>query len=420
MLITNFLVFKRVFAIIILSLLVTFSVSSVCFIQGLAAGEPEAPPAENMDTSESIDPGTDQLDVFTNDIGMTFVAISPGRYLMGSPSHELGRMYIYEAQHEITIEKQFYLQTTEVTQRQWKEMMGNNPSFFSSCGEDCPVENVSWLDVQKYIRELNRNSPGNRYRLPTESEWEYACRAGSTSASSNGDLRALGCHENSNLENIAWYRCNSDYTTHLVGQKRPNKMGIYDMHGNVNEWCLDDFVINHSDNFHQINNQIDPTVEKVVRGGSWEDGPSSCRSASRFNLKRSTKDSRIGFRLIIESKYHKIEAPPSLYIENEMQQKTKPIIATAPSKYKPTTQIEASGSALFAVQVASTKSLDYAESQVALFKKKGYNAYQVKANIPDKGIWYRICLGNFASISDAELFRKELALENIHGIILTK
>ena len=103
-----------------------------------------------------------------------------------------------------------------------------------------------------------------------------------------------------------------------------------------------------------------------------------------------------------------------------MPEQTKPIIATASPKDKPTTQIEVSGSALFAVQVASTKSLDYAEHQVAHYKKKGYNAYHVKANIPDKGTWYRICLGNFASISDAELFREALARKNIHGIILTK
>ncbi len=159
MLITNFLVFKRVFAIITLSLLVTFSVSSVCFIQGLAAGEPEAPPAENMDTSETIDPGTDQLDVFTNDIGMTFVAISPGRYLMGSPSHELGRMYIYEAQHEITIEKQFYLQTTEVTQRQWEETMGN---------KEIDQDRTRWLTPLSCVPEVGME-PSRQYATPDPS-----------------------------------------------------------------------------------------------------------------------------------------------------------------------------------------------------------------------------------------------------------
>ena len=420
MLIIIFTVIKRVVAIIILSLLVTFSVLSVCFIQGLAAGEQEAPSEENIDTSETIDPRTDQLDVFTNDFGMTFVAIPPGRYLMGSPSNELGRIYIFEKQHEVSIEKQFYMQTTEVTQGQWEKVMGDNPSFFYNCSEDCPVETVSWFDVQEFIRELNRNSTTSHYRLPTEAEWEFACRAGSSTAFSNGDLLGFKCDEDNGLSEIAWHNCNSDNTTHPVGSKVPNKMGLYDMHGNVYEWCQDVFMMDYSDKLYQNLNQIDSTEDKGVRGCSWDDPPALCRSASRINLKPGMKNKTIGFRLVRESNYYKIEAPPSLYIEKELSEKTKPIIATASSKNKPTTQVEASGSDLFTVQVASTKSLDYAEQQVDRFKKKGYNAYHVNVNIPDKGTWYRICLGNFASIPDAELFRKELALENIHGIILTK
>ncbi len=401
-------------------LLVTFHVSFIFFIQNLTAGEPETPFVENMDASEIMGPGTPELDVFTNDFGMTFVAISPGRYLMGSPSHELGRISIFEKQHEVTIEKKFYIQTTEVTQRQWEKVMEDNPSFFFNCGEDCPVENVSWFDVQKFIRELNRNSTANRYRLPTEAEWEFACRAGSSTAFSNGDLQGFECHEDNRLNEIAWYNCNSDNTTHPVGRKMPNKMGLYDMHGNVYEWCQDMFVVNYSDKSYQDYAQIDPTKDRVGRSGSWKDTPALCRSASRNNFKPERKNRTVGFRLVRESKYYKIEASPSIEIEKEVPEKTKPKIATASPNYKPTLQIEVSGPTLFTVQVASTKSYDYAERQVVRFTKQGYNAYHVKANIPDMGIWYRICLGNFASISDAEVFHKELARKNIHGIILKK
>jgi hypothetical protein len=337
---------------------------------------------------------------------------------MGSPSYELGRVYIFENQHEISIEKQFYLQKTEVTQRQWEEVMGNNPSFFSNCGDNCPVENVSWSDVKRFIWELNRSSATNRYRLPTEAEWEYACRAGSTSAFSNGGLEESGCHKNSSLDDIAWYSCNSGNMPHPVGRKMPNKMGLYDMHGNVSEWCQDDFKVDYSKSFRPDPIEIDLSSEKAVRGGSWSDNPLSCRSASRLNLKSSRKDRRVGFRLIRESKYYKIKVPPSPEPVKKVSEDSKPhIVATSPTQ-KPTQQINFEDPTLFTIQVKSTKSLAYAEGQVERFRKRGYAAFFEKVNITNKGIWYRICFGKFKSKSEAELFRKKLVQDNLDGIII--
>jgi len=120
-------------------------------------------------------------DNFTNSLGMEFVYIKPGSFMMGSPSDEPKRNND-EKQHQVTLTKAYYIQTTEVTQGQWKAVMGGNPSSFSGCGDNCPVEDVSWNDVQEFIRKLNSQEGDSGYRLPTEAEWEYACRAGSRTA----------------------------------------------------------------------------------------------------------------------------------------------------------------------------------------------------------------------------------------------
>jgi len=124
------------------------------------------------------------------------------------------------------------MQTTEVTQGQWQDVMGGNPSYFKKCGEACPVEWVSWNDAQRFIEKLNAKEDTKRYRLPTEAEWEYACRAGSQASFSFGnDVDAL--------PEYAWYRANSEKRTHPVGRRKPNPHGLNDMHGNVWEWCQD-------------------------------------------------------------------------------------------------------------------------------------------------------------------------------------
>jgi len=238
---------------------------------------------------------------FTNSIDMTFVYIKPGTFMMGSPSDEPYRGSD-EIQHKVTITKGYYLQTTEVTQRQWKKIMGNNPSHFSSCGDNCPVESVSWDDVQEFIKKLNRKESTTRYRLPTEAEWEYAARAGSTTAFANGAITEKQCGYDSNLSKMGWYCGNSCVSyngwdcsgwskygrnkkcsncgTHPVGKKQFNKWGLYDMHGNVWEWCQD----RHGDYpTHAVKDPAGPDSGglRVLRGGSWSDDASYCRSASR-------------------------------------------------------------------------------------------------------------------------------------------
>ena len=208
----------------------------------------------------------------TNTLGQTFNYIEPGTFMMGSPSSESGRGSD-ETQHQVTLTKGFYMQTTEVTQGQWKAIMGSNPSRLSSCGDDCPVETVGWNDIQTYITKLNQQT-GQTYRLPTEAEWEYAARAGTTTAYHFGD-------SSSQLGDYAWYYDNNSSSTHPVAKKKPNDWGLYDMHGNVWEWVNDWY-----DSSYSSSPETDPqgpgsSSDRVVRGGSWYNYAQYARSACR-------------------------------------------------------------------------------------------------------------------------------------------
>jgi formylglycine-generating enzyme required for sulfatase activity/serine/threonine protein kinase len=212
--------------------------------------------------------------VFTSPtLGAKFVLIPAGTFTMGSPQSEPGRDND-ETQHRVTISSAYYLQTTEVTQGQWKKVMGSNPSKFKNCGDDCPVEQVSWSDVQVFIRKLNSQEGTDKYRLPTEAEWEYACRAGTTTAYSFGD-------NESDLGDYGWYHGNSGNRTHPVGQKRPNPWGLYDVHGNVWEWT-----------------QTEEGSRRVFRGGSWPYNAGHCHSAFRYVSVPGVRFNTLGFRLL--------------------------------------------------------------------------------------------------------------------------
>ena len=167
-----------------------------------------------------------------------FVYISPGTFIMGSPEHEPGRRSD-EMQHEVTLTKGYFIQTTPVTQEQWKEVMGGNPSNFLQEGGDCPVERVSFNDCQEFLRRINHKGR-HLYRLPTEAEWEYACRAGASTSFFNGEItKKLFWRLDPCLDAIGWYFGNSEKKTHPVAEKQPNAWGLFDMHGNVCEWCQD-------------------------------------------------------------------------------------------------------------------------------------------------------------------------------------
>jgi len=355
-------------------------------------------------------------DTIINEFGMMFILIEGGTFMMGSPPDEVGRT-LFEKQHEVTIKKDFYMQTTEVSQGQWEKVMGENPSRFSKCGEDCPVENVSWFDVVEFIKKLNQIDSSNNYRLPTEAEWEFACRAGSSKSFSNGEFTTYECQDENALNEIAWYICNSDSKTHPVGSKKPNSLGLYDMHGNVYEWCQDKFI-NYPDK-SDIKNPFWGN-EKVCRSCSFNSIAANCRSASRTNISPVIKSNTVGFRLIREAKYPIVTMPNSMDATNV---EPKKIIAKDNKlmlKRESVPQKSRINNERFAVQVASFKILRTAEKYADDLLKLGYAAYHEQIEIPQKGIWFRVRVGDYASISDAEFLRKELFEKNIQGIIVKK
>ncbi|MCD4797519.1 MAG: formylglycine-generating enzyme family protein, partial [Methanosarcinales archaeon] len=165
--------------------------------------------------------------IFTNSIGMKFKLTHSGEFMMGSEKYSSEKPI-----HKVTINEQFHLGTYSVTQREWKAVMGTNPSHFK--GDDLPVENVSWDNVQEFIKKFNKKENTHKYRLPSEAEWEYAARAGTTTRYSFGD-------DDSKLGEYAWYSENSGDKTHPVGKKGANPWGLYDVHGNIWEWVQDEW-----------------------------------------------------------------------------------------------------------------------------------------------------------------------------------
>jgi formylglycine-generating enzyme required for sulfatase activity len=208
-----------------------------------------------------------------------FAFIKPGTFRMGDPTLKDAPI------HTVTITHAFLLQKTEVTQAQWMEVMGGNPSFFGHCGPTCPVENVSYDTVQAFIARLNAMT-GIQYRLPTEAEWEYAARAGTT-----GDYGTFG-----DVTDGAWVAANSEGTTHPVGLLRPNAWGLYDMEGNVWEWVSDWYGPYPSGPVDDPTGPSSGTFH-VLRGGSWFDPVANARSAPRNVDTRTDRSSNYGFRL---------------------------------------------------------------------------------------------------------------------------
>ena len=254
-----------------------------------------------------------------------FVLIQSDTFEMGS-SAEPGRDGD-ETEHAVTLTRDFFLQRYEVTQVQWQDLMGTNPSHFANCGDDCPVEMVSWYDALRYANTVSRSEGLDEcyvltecwgqagedlecdsvnfngldcegYRLPTEAEWEYAARAGTTTPFYSGSSTERVCDLDPNLDEIGWYCGNSNDTTHPVGRKTPNDWGLYDMAGNVGEWCSDWFAFE----YYASSPSHDPLGpesgrERVRRGGSWGSGVRMARSADRSHGHPSDRHAYLGFRL---------------------------------------------------------------------------------------------------------------------------
>jgi formylglycine-generating enzyme required for sulfatase activity len=190
--------------------------------------------------------------------------------------------------HAVTVSS-FKLSKYEVTQAQWRAVMGNNPSYFSGC-DNCPVENVSWNDIQAFISKLN-SMTGKTFRLPTEAEWEYAARGGIKS-------RGYKFSGSNDLGSVAWYTDNSGKKTHPIGEKQPNELGFYDMSGNVWEWCADWYGTYPS---YEVRNPKGPESGsfRVLRGGSWNHDASNCRIAYRGNGTPDYRENYFGFRVVL-------------------------------------------------------------------------------------------------------------------------
>jgi len=244
----------------------------------------------------------------SDDVNLDMIWIEPGTFLMGSPEDELGR-YDNEVQHEVTLTRGYWLGKYEVTQAQYEAVTGKDPSY--NKGSDLPVEQVNWAEAKEFCAKLTaiekaagRLPEGYEYTLPTEAQWEYACRAGTTTALNNGKnlSDAKQCPE---MDEVGWYWYNSEINgrrvTHPVGQKLPNAWGLYDMHGNVNEWCLDWY------GDYPTSAVTDPMGavtgwSRVIRSGSWNNNANNCSSAFRSYTAPDNRSGGIGFRVALVSK----------------------------------------------------------------------------------------------------------------------
>lgn len=252
------------------------SLATTWFLAGCGESSPlPATPSATAPESSVAAPTSPDGTLLTNSVGMDLKLIPAGTFIMGDNSGSS----LEQPARQVTLTKDFYIGVYEVTQEQYEQVMGTNPSRFK--GAQNPVETVSWDDAVAYCGKLSalpaEKAADRVYRLPTETEWEYACRAGTTTAYSfGGDASQLG--------DFAWYSQNAASTTHPVGQKRPNAWGLYDMHGNLFEWCSD---------------RVGSSV--VSRGGSWGLGAAVCRAACRSINGPSDGSINYGFRVALSS-----------------------------------------------------------------------------------------------------------------------
>ena len=258
-------------------------------------------------------------------LGAKFVLILAGTFMMGSPSDEPWLDSDESPHHQVTISKPFYLQTTPVTQGQWKKVMGNNPSYFKG-DDNLPVEQVSWNDVQKFIRKLNKMEGTNKYHLPTEAQWEYAARSGRKAE------KWAGTSDESTLGDYAWYFENSDMLPHPVGQKKPNGLGLYDMSGNVWE-LVQDWKGNYPSGGVTDPEGPSSGSYRVDRGGDWSCDAWHCRSAYRDLLYPDYRNGLVGFRLLRTVEQDRCEPDRRESLEAEQSKLTKKQLAKSKRQF---------------------------------------------------------------------------------------
>ena len=221
-------------------------------------------------------------------ISIDMVRVEAGTFTMGATAEMKNPDYNEKPIHRVTLTNDYYIGKYEVTQALWQTVMGNNPSYFK--GDNLPVEQVSWNDCKKFLSKLNRIT-GKMFRLPTEAEWEYAARGGNKS-------RGYQYSGSKKLSNVSWYKGNSGSKIHAVGTKQPNELGIYDMSGNISEWCQDWYAKYNS------SSQVNPTGAnsgsyRVVRGGSWGHDARYCRSSFRIYFTPDYRYINLGLRLVL-------------------------------------------------------------------------------------------------------------------------
>jgi formylglycine-generating enzyme required for sulfatase activity len=232
-----------------------------------------------------------QEDIVEKDIELIF--IPPGEFTMGTPENESGRQRDESPLHKVTIKSPFYIGKFEVTQAQYESVMGTNPSKFK--GNDLPVDSIKWCEAVEFCRKMSELT-GRKYRLPTEAEWEYACRASTKTTFFWG---------NDFDDSYCWYRENSGGTSHPVGQKKPNAWGLYDMCGNIEEWCGDWYKESYKSKEYEIDPQGPSRGRlRVRRGGCWQHPIIPClRSGNRFYFEPDERSNQIGFRIVREVKF---------------------------------------------------------------------------------------------------------------------
>jgi len=226
-----------------------------------------------------------------NSLGMEFVLIPPGEFSMGVKKEDIEDSGSGQPLHKVKIKLQFYIGKYEVTQSQWKLLMGKNPSEFPNCGGDCPIENVQWNEAKAFIKKLNEKKDGYQYRLPSEAEWEYAARAGTTTKQYWGD----------DPERNLWqfYAHHTELSPAKIGSYLPNSFGLYDMSGNVWEMCEDVW----RQKFPSLTDDSSPNLEgdavfRVSKGGSWGYSLNELRTGKRKQIYVEDKNQVLGLRIV--------------------------------------------------------------------------------------------------------------------------